>query len=241
MTVRFDILRREKAESMPYRQVIEYTTDDPNATVATALTALNETVGLTDVEGRPVERIMWECSCLQKKCGACAMRINGLPRLACDTKLKDCGPTIQLEPLKKFPPVADLIVNRDVLHDNLKALKVWLEDEAEPDERTTDIAYEASRCLQCGCCLEVCPNFLPEFLGGKGQFAGTAAMPPLARLIAELPREKKRELEKTYRKRFYEGCGKSLACRNICPAGIDIERLLVNSNAMAVWKRLLRK
>ena len=235
MTVRFDILRRENKDAAPRRQVIEYTAEDANATVATALIALNGTPGLTDTEGRPVGQIMWECSCLQKKCGACAMRINGLPRLACDTKLKDCGGTIRLEPLRKFLVVADLMVDRSALRENLKALRVWLEDEAAPDEKATDIAYEASRCLQCGCCLEVCPNFMP------GQaFAGTAAMPPLARLIAELPRDKKRDLEKTYRKRFYEGCGKSLACRDICPAGIDIERLLVNSNAMAVWKRLLK-
>ena len=164
------------------------------------------------------------------------MRVNGVPRLACDTALKPLsGGPIRLEPLKKFPVVADLIVDRQSLYDNLREMKGWLDREVGLNASAVDMAYDAARCLQCGCCLEVCPNFMP------GQaFAGTAAMPPLARLIAELPRDKKRDLEKTYRKRFYEGCGKSLACRDICPAGIDIERLLVNSNAMAVWKRLLK-
>ena len=47
------------------------------------------------------------------------------------------------------------------------------------------------------------------------------------------------ELRKKYQKHVYGGCGKSLACRNICPAGIDIERLLVNSNAVSLWRTLL--
>lgn len=236
MKVRFDILRRESATAAPYRQLIDYETDDANASVATALAALNETPDLRDIEGKPVSRIRWESSCLQKKCGACAMRIGGVPRLACDTKLKDLGAVIPLEPLRKFPVVADLIVDRSVLHENLKTLRVWLEQDATASERTQDAAYEASRCLQCGCCLEVCPNFDPN-----GVFVGTAAMAPLSRLIAELPQEKRQEIYKTYRQRFFEGCGKSLACRNICPAGIDVDALLVNSNAIAVWKRFFRK
>ncbi|MDR2795780.1 MAG: fumarate reductase iron-sulfur subunit, partial [Spirochaetaceae bacterium] len=39
----------------------------------------------------------WECSCLQKKCGACAMLINNTPALACDTKLhNDARKVIEL-------------------------------------------------------------------------------------------------------------------------------------------------
>ena len=40
-----------------------------------------------------------------------------------------------------------------------------------------------------------------------------------------------------YRASYYEGCGKSLACQDICPAGIPVEELLVRSNAAAIWKR----
>ncbi|MGB4942290.1 MAG: succinate dehydrogenase, partial [Blautia wexlerae] len=40
-----------------------------------------------------------------------------------------------------------------------------------------------------------------------------------------------------YRKHYFEGCGKSLSCQNICPAGIPVEELMVRSNAAAVWKK----
>ena len=72
---------------------------------------------ILDIDGIPVGEIAWECSCLQKKCGACAMRINGVPRLACDTKIGDLkSKTVTLEPLKKFPVVRDLIVDRMTRH-----------------------------------------------------------------------------------------------------------------------------
>lgn len=227
MTIRFEILRRRSAEDKPYLQTV--TLEDTGAlTVAQALDEINEKI----LPGDPVR---WECSCRQKKCGACAMVINGRPRLACDAWLKEFEKgVVRLEPLKKFPPVCDLIVDRRVLFDDLNKLGAWLEGEASAEDTYT--AGEASRCLQCGCCLEVCPNF---YAGGK--FFGMAGMAPAARLIAEAPEDDKKRLYGSYNEHFYRGCGKSLACRDICPAGLDAEHLIVNSNAAAVWKRRFRK
>ena len=66
-----------------------------------------------------------------RKCGACAMRINGLPRLACSVFLRDCkGSVVTLEPLSKFPLVKDLVVDRSVIFEALKRTKLWLEGDA---------------------------------------------------------------------------------------------------------------
>lgn len=248
MRLQFDILRMDRDRREPYHQFIPYETEDERETVATALTAINADPNAVDADGRPVEKIIWECSCLQKKCGACAMRINGLPGLACDAKLKDLigadtrqksrtsaekkESVVTLEPLGKFPVIADLMVDRSIMYQNLEQIGVWLRDDANLTEERYELAYEGSRCLQCGCCLEVCPNF---YAGGT--FAGTAGFVPTVRLISELSGKERREVKRAYRKHIYNGCGKSLACRNVCPAGLDIEDLLVNSNAIAVWKR----
>ena len=237
MKVTFHILRTEKGSALTRKQTIVFETEKENCTVANALTEINESPDIRDIEGKPVKPVRWECSCLQKKCGACAMRINGVPRLACDTYLRDFKkPEILLEPLKKFPLVEDLVVDRSILQENLKIIGVWLRGIADIPEGLYEMAYEASRCLQCGCCLEVCPNY---YVGGS--FTGTAGLLPTAKLLSSLPEDQKQEIRKVYRKHFYEGCGKSLACRNICPAGIDVDHLLVNSNAMAVFKRKIRK
>ena len=208
---------------------------DAETNIATLLREINAEE-ILDIDGIPVGEIAWECSCLQKKCGACAMSINGVPRLACDTKIGDLkSKTVTLEPLKKFPVVRDLIVDRSVLRENLIALHNWLESEATKSRKTVDLAYDASRCIQCGCCLEVCPNFT----AGES-FFGAAAFVPASRILSQLPKGKKYELAREYGKHIYNGCGKSLSCHDICPVGIDVEHKLSNSNAVAVWKRFLR-
>lgn len=231
------IKRQKSPDSAPYLQIISYEIPDREATVATLLRALNAAPGLTDTEGKPVGEIFWECSCLQKKCGACAMRINGVPRLACDTKLCDLrGERLTLEPLRKFPVVRDLIVDRSLMRENLKAINAWLEQEARHTQKGEALAYDASRCLQCGCCLEVCPNFTPG-----GSFYGAAAFVPVSRILSELPKQKKYDVIAAYKRGVYSGCGKSLACHDVCPADIDVESKLANSNAVAIWKRFFSK
>ncbi len=233
--VRIDILRRKSTDDAPYWQSFLYTPESSSDTVAMALTGINSQENLRDVDGNPAEEIRWEKSCLQKKCGACAMVICGRPMLACDAFLSELKQPVRLEPLRKFPVVADLMVDRSVMFRNLKDMSAWLQQNAEPSEKKNLPAHEASRCIQCGCCLEVCPNFMPD-----SSFFGMAAMVPSARILT-FSKTGKGEFQEEYRRHIYEGCGKSLACRNICPAGIDIEGLLVRSNAAAVWHRRAAK
>lgn len=137
-------------------------------------------------------------------------------------------------PLKKFPVVRDLIVDRSVMRENLIAIHNWLEVEARHSRKNVDLAYDASRCIQCGCCLEVCPNFT-----AGDSFFGAAAFVPASRVLSELPKGKKYAIISEYGKHIYNGCGKSLSCHNICPVGIDVEHKLSNSNAVVVWKRFI--
>ena len=234
MKITVRIKRQNSFEAEAFYQTI-LCDCDAGTNIATLLREINAEE-ILDIDGIPVGEIAWECSCLQKKCGACAMRINGMPRLACDTKIGDLkSKTVTLEPLKKFPVVRDLIVDRSVLRENLIALHNWLESEATKSRKTVDLAYDASRCIQCGCCLEVCPNFT----AGES-FFGAAAFVPASRILSQLPNGKKNDLVQEYGKHIYNGCGKSLSCHDICPVGIDVEHKLSNSNAVAVWKRFLR-
>jgi len=233
MIYTISVLRYRKGDEKSHWQNFSYESKSSNDTVATALLELNMRAELKDIEGNPAERIEWECSCLQKKCGACAMVVNGRPRLACDSVLESLKTDIiKLMPLKKFPVVRDLMVDRSIMYENLKLLKIWLNEDAELSEYYRDLQYDASECLQCGCCLEVCPNFYAE-----GRFFGMAAVPLTTRVLTQTDKENFKKLTKLYNKHVFEGCGKSLACKDICPKKIDTEQLLVNANALAVWKR----
>lgn len=233
MTYHIRIKRQESAQTPPYWQEFLYESDG-NATVADALRALNERSPLTDADGQEAAAIGWECSCLVRKCGACAMRIDGLPRLACACFLRDAkGGAVTLEPLRKFPLVRDLIVDRRAIFDRLQELQLWLESEARKNPNTHALRYQSARCLMCGCCLEICPNFSPD-----GGFGGAAAAVSAYRALEqEQDTAHRQALRAAYRRVYYEGCGQSLACQDICPAGIPVEELMSRSNAAAIWNR----
>lgn len=235
MEVVIEIKRQEDAKSSPYFQSIKLNLEKENMTVASILREINANPEIKDVEGKSVPKIGWECSCLQKKCGACAILVDGRPRLACDTFLRDYKKKgrLTLAPLSKFPVIKDLIVDRSVLYNNLKYINNYLKEEVRLTDKNTDVAYEASRCLMCGCCLEVCPNFYFD-----GDFYGAATFVPATRILSSAKKKDAEELKKEYREHIYKGCGKSLACKDICPAGIDMDALLSKSNAVAVWKSL---
>lgn len=232
-----DIWRQRSKDDKGSFRTYLYETDSEAVTAAAALSELNEREKLADIDGAVTEKIVWECSCLQKKCGACAMLIDGRPRLACDAKLSDSKKgRVRIEPLRKFPIVADLMVDRQVIFDDLRQMQVWAEKEFLADDRSNSVMYEASRCLQCGCCLEVCPNF-----AAGGRFYGMSAMVPASRLLAGMKGSSAEALRKQYGRVIMDGCGKSLACHNICPAGINIEGLMARSNAAVLWKWLARR
>src|SRR5919205_1498876 len=51
-------------------------------------------------------------SCRMATCGSCGMKINGIPRLACYTKVSELqGNEIMVEPLSNFPHVRDLVTD----------------------------------------------------------------------------------------------------------------------------------
>ena len=93
------IKRQENKEAKPFWQEFEIEAEG-ELSIAAMLNELNARQKLTDKSGKEAEPISWECGCMVKKCGACAMRINGLPELACSTFLQSLkGKVIVLEPL----------------------------------------------------------------------------------------------------------------------------------------------
>lgn len=175
------------------------------------------------------DRIAWECGCMEKKCGACAMRINGIPRLACSVFLKDVTKRgkILLEPLSKFPLVKDLTVDRSSVFEMLRNMKLWTQEKTQYTYgQDYELQYQAGQCLQCGCCLEVCPNFL-----AGGSFGGASAMAEAYGSIEQTGRNDHRaEMVTAYRAHFFSGCGQSLSCRDICPMKLPLDEIQARAN-----------
>lgn len=81
--------------------------------------------------------------------------------------------------MKTFPVVRDLQVDRSRMFNALKRVKAWIPIDGTYDlgpgprmpEKKRQWAYELSKCMTCGVCLESCPN-----VNSKSDFIGPAPL-----------------------------------------------------------------
>lgn len=177
--------------------------------------------------GQRVPPVVWDAACLEEVCGSCAMNINGRVRMACSALIDRLEQPITLEPMKKFPVVRDLAVNRDRMFDALKRVKAWIPVDGThnlgpgPRQNPKDQSamYVLSTCITCGSCLEACPQVNQENL-----FVGAAAISQ-ARLFNMNPTGKFNAEERTRALMGPGGiqdCGKAQNCVKVCPKEIPL-------------------
>lgn len=206
---------RQKRDAEPYWEAFDY--DGPmDTSIAGLLDYINYNDDIRNDAGERTERIEWECSCLQGVCGACAMVINEMPALACETFLSDLkGNEITIRPLRKFPVLRDLVVDRNIIHENLKRTNVYIGEYRPKENEDFNLQYDAAKCLKCGLCLEVCPNYT----NGNSFFGSIFAND--CYLVFSRNSEKSKDIRKTYAQHFGSGCSKSLSCMDVCPVKIQ--------------------
>jgi succinate dehydrogenase / fumarate reductase iron-sulfur subunit len=217
-------IKRQKAPNTPfYWQSFEYN-GEKHITVSAILDAINYTDDLIDIEGNYATRIRWECGCMQSICGGCAMVINGVPALACATYADEIkGKELILEPLSKFPVIADLMVDRNVIYENLIKSKAYLENLPKSNKKDHEQQYSIAKCLKCGLCLEVCPNYHPG-----ADFHGAILANETYLLVTQS--DQKPQVLKEYKKHFAAGCSKALSCQTVCPMGIETLTSIMKMN-----------
>jgi len=218
------IRRQGSPEAQPYWE--EYHLPyRPYLNVITCLQEIRKT--LRTFDGRPSLPIAWESSCLEEVCGICTVVINGRVRQACSALVDQLAQPITLEPMRKFPLVRDLVVDRSSMFESLKRVKAWVPLQDTRDQgpgpkilpKDQQINYVLSRCFSCGACLEVCPQ-----VNEKNNFVG-AAIVSQARLFNRHPIGKEIKLERLKaltREGGIEDCGNAQNCLEICPKEIPL-------------------
>jgi len=185
-------------------------------------------------DGKATTAIAYDSNCLEEVCGSCAMRINGKARMACSALVDKLDQPITVEPLSKFPIVRDLVVDRSVLFENLKAVKAWV-----PVDGTYDLGsgprmspseqeerYPISRCISCCCCMEVCPQF-NEHTG----FVGAATIAQV-KLFNEHPTGaalKHERLRALMGEGGIQECGYAQNCVEACPKDIPLTSAIADT------------
>ncbi|EPE62817.1 succinate dehydrogenase and fumarate reductase iron-sulfur family protein [Exiguobacterium sp. S17] len=210
--------------SVPYR---------PNMNVISALMEIRRNP--VNAEGNKTTPITWDMNCLEEVCGACSMIINGKPRQSCTALVDKLEQPIRLAPMKTFPVIRDLQVDRQRMFDALKKVKAWVPIDGTYDlgpgprmpENKRQWAYELSKCMTCGVCLEACPN-----VNDKSSFIGPAAISQV-RLFNSHPTgalHAEDRLEALMEDGGLAQCGNAQNCVEVCPKGIPLTTSIAAMN-----------
>lgn len=203
---------------------------------------MNVISGLMEIQRNPVTAdgkkttpVVWDSNCLEEVCGSCTMNINGKVRMACSSLVDRLGDSITLEPLRKFPLVRDLVVDRSRMFEALKQVKAWIQLDGThnlgpgPRQSPADqqVRYVLSTCMTCACCLEACPQVTVD-----NNFIGAAAISQ-ARLFNMHPTGKMNG-EERIRGLMEDGgiqdCGKAQNCVRVCPKEIPLTTSIATMN-----------
>ena len=187
--------------------------------------------GILDVKDREDGSIGIRCSCRAAICGSCGVRINGRPRLACNTHLEEAvkespdGGAIVVEPMGNMPVIKDLIVDMDAVHwKKVQRVIPWLLPEGPPPEREYIVPHEAMvdvtqtmACIQCGACVSDCLSMEVDPL-----FIGPAALAKAYRFVGD-PRdgghyERLKDLAEDPAGLY--DCTHCFNCIDACPKGV---------------------
>ncbi|SDI08126.1 succinate dehydrogenase / fumarate reductase iron-sulfur subunit [Planococcus glaciei] len=231
-TVIFEIERRNSTNEKSYWEKFELPYR-ANMNVISALMEIRRNP--VNAEGKKTVPVVWDMNCLEEVCGACSMVINGKARQSCTALVDQLEQPIRLQPMKTFPVVRDLVVDRSTMFDTLKRLKAWIPIDGTHDlgegprmpERKRQWAYELSKCMTCGVCLEVCPN-----VNDKSEFIGAAPISQV-RLMNAHPTgamNKDERLNLLMGPGGIQQCGMAQNCVESCPKGIPLTTSIAAMN-----------
>lgn len=168
-------------------------------------------------------------SCRMASCGSCGMKINGIPRLACYTKISELGThTITCEPLPNFPLIRDLVTDFQEFFDHHKKIQPYIQNlhpdpsidklsEFEQTPQEVDEFLQFSYCIKCGLCYSACPTVATDT-----KFPGPQALAQAYRYFADSRDDAvEKRLSIIDDKHGIWRCHFAGSCSKVCPKGVD--------------------
>jgi fumarate reductase iron-sulfur subunit len=194
--------------------------------------------GLQYIKDQLDGSLSFRWSCRMAICGSCGSMVNGVPKLSCETFLRDLHPgKVRVEPLAHFPIVRDLAIDQGDFLQKLESVKPYLISGDTPKgthiqtPRQMEEYYQYSQCINCLLCYAACPQY-----GLNKNFTGPAALALLHRYNAD-----SRDAGKAQRMEIVNAedgvwsCTLVSYCSEVCPKGVDPARA-VNQNKIESTK-----
>jgi succinate dehydrogenase / fumarate reductase iron-sulfur subunit len=185
-------------------------------------------------------------SCGHGICGSCALRVNGINRLACKTLVHELGARITLEPLLGLPVQKDLVVDMEPFFAAYRSIKPYLINgkplPADGRERRQSPAQrmrydDTAKCILCAACTTACPVFWAD-----DRYLGPAAIVTAHRFLFDS--RDHGAAEHTAALGGTEGiwrCRTAFQCTLACPRDIKITKAIAEVKQAIVRKTVLQR
>lgn len=180
-------------------------------------------------------------ACHHSSCGSCSLRINGVEKLPCITRVTDVWDghaPLRLDPLRNFPIVSDLVVDVSAFFQRMSAAGMAITRDAESSlplsvddlavtgvsPKPVELPENLSRfnrfenCIECAICMSACPTMATDdkFLGP----AGLAAI-YRARQKTDNPNDVAHLLGLADGEHGVWRCHSAFECTAACPQAVD--------------------
>ena len=169
--------------------------------------------------------VRWNCKA--GKCGSCSVEINGVPKLACMTRMNEFeeNQTITVRPMKTFPVIRDLVTDVSWNYEQNKKIKPLKPRPRDPDgeyrmmQEDVDRVQEFRKCIECYLCQNTCHVLRDQ--QKKNEFVGPRFMIRLASLEMH-PLDTEDRIPEI-RDEYGSGmCNITKCCTVVCPEHIQI-------------------
>ena len=197
-------IKRFSKDKVYEDKVYQYDTNEDNLLKA-----------LYDIKINIDSTLTFRCGCKSGVCGSCALKVNGVEKLACKSRIKDSD---LIEPMSNSNIIKDLVV--DVSHETflIKKTNSFIEEniEIELSQKDIKIIDLQSNCILCNSCFSSCPVYdvNKDFLG---PFALTRAL----RYINDKKNASRTNIVSSIQSNGIWDCTLCSACTLVCPQGID--------------------
>ncbi len=188
--------------------------------------------------------IAYRWSCRMEVCGSCGMVINGEPKLACSTFVREYADKgeIIIGAMDNFPIEKDLIVDADPFIEKLKSVKPYIISknpralsEKEHLQTPKQLARfkQYTMCINCMLCYQACPQ-----VGLNADFLGPAVTALAHRYnLDSRDRGAKQRFKRLNEENGIWPCTFVGYCSEVCPKHVDPAGAIqqVKAQGVAYW------
>jgi succinate dehydrogenase/fumarate reductase iron-sulfur protein len=173
-------------------------------------------------------------ACHHSACGACGMRVNGLEKLTCITRIRDVthdGGTIKVEPMRNFSVISDLVVDMAPFYAAMEQVdfRQVASLEAAPAQEAEDGELRLVDCIECGLCLSACPIAATD-----PNYLGPAVLAAIQQGGLACGEELLDSHDGAWR------CHNAFACTAVCPSFVEPAWRIMDARRRLVGRRLKR-